>query len=294
VLSERRQQLSDRSMPGAPPDRERDDRRGGERSGRPALVRIADRGRWPLVLTALIAVFLIGAMLKPWASAPRHQALVQAPTPQPTAVSPSVEPDPLAGLRAQCEEPAGWRVYSRGGFLDLAVRVWRSVVPATVAIGPLDPAVPLIQVGPVNKAVGYCAPWTGTERPPDVSLVSAWRLGRDAGGSTAVPVALVRVAPDRASVLGALYAGPADRSGPVGGPDAGWPDGRYVFAVRAPTWERWWAIDVLAPGPGPRPSPGPGSSPGAGGSPDPYASSDPYASPDQTVSTIPAQRPASP
>jgi len=269
-------------MPGAPPDGERGDRPGGERSVRPALVRIADRGRWPLVLTALIGVFLVGAMLKPWASAPRRQALVQAPTPQPTQIPPSVESDALAGLRAQCEEPAGWRVYSRGGFLDLAIRVWRSVVPATGAIGPLDPAVPLIHVGPVNEAVGYCAPWTGAERPPDVSLVSAWRLGRDADGSTAVPVALVRVAPDRASVLGALYAGPADRSGPVAGPDAGWPDGRYVFAVRSPTWERWWAIDVSAPSSGPR------ASPGAGGSPDPYAS------PDQTVSTIAAQRPASP
>jgi hypothetical protein len=262
--------MSDRSMPGAPPDGERGDRRGGERSGRPALVRIADRGRWPLVLTALIAVFLIGAMLKPWASAPRHQALVQAPTPQPTEIPPPVEPDPLAGLRAQCEEPAGWRVFSRGGFLDLAIRVWRSVVPATAAIGPLDPAVPLVQVGPVNEAVGYCAPWTGTERPPDVSLVSAWRLGRGSDGSTAVPVALVRVAPDRASVLGALYAGPTDGSGPVAGLDAGWPVGRYVFAVRSPTWERWWAIDVSAPDPAPR------------------------ASPDLTVSTLSAQRPASP
>jgi hypothetical protein len=255
---------------------------------------MADRGRWPLVLTGLIVVFLIGALLKPWASAPRHQALVQAATPQPTEVPPSVEPDPLAGLRAQCEEPAGWRVYSRGGFLDLAIRVWRSVVPATVAIGPLDPAVPLIQVGPVNEAVGYCAPWTGTERPPDVSLVSAWRLGRDADGSTAVPVALVRVAPDRATVLGALYAGPADRSGPVGGPDAGWPDGRYVFAVRSPTWERWWAIDVSAPGPVPRASPGASDPPDGVASPGPAVTPDPYATPDQTVSTIPAQRPASP
>jgi hypothetical protein len=238
------------------PDRERADRRAGERSSPPAPVRIAGGGRGPLVLAALILVFVSGAVLKPWASAARPQGLVQAATPHPTEVAPAVEPDALAGLRAQCEEPEGWRVYSRGGFLDLAVRVWRSVEPATAAAGPLDPAMPLIQVGVVNEAVGYCAPWTGAERPPEVSLVSAWRLARDAGGSmAAVAVPLVRVAPDRASVLGALYAGPADGSSAADGTTAGWPLGRYVFAVRSPVWERWWAVDISAPSPAPSPAP---------------------------------------
>lgn len=260
------------------PDREPADRRAGEPSRAPAAVRIADGGRGPLLLAALILFFIVGAVLKPWASPTRPQGLVQGATPQPAVVAPSVEPDALAGLRAQCEEPEGWRVYSRGGFLDLAVRVWRSVEPATAAAGPLDPAVPLVQVGVVNEAVGYCAPWTGAERPPDVSLVSAWRLVRDAGGSlAAVAVPLVRVAPDRASVLGALYAGPADGSGPADGTAARWPLGRYVFAVRSPTWERWWAVDISTPS----------AARGPGWSPAPSAPASPAPSP-------PAERPASP
>jgi hypothetical protein len=260
------------------PDREPPDRRAGESSRAPAAVRIADGGRGPFLLAALILVFIVGAVLKPWASPARQQGLIQGATPQPTQVAPSVEPDALAGLRAQCEEPEGWRVYSRGGFLDLAVRVWRSVVPATAAAGPLDPAMPLIQVGVVNEAVGYCAPWTGAERPPDLSLVSAWRLARDAGGSlAAVAVPLVRVAPDRASVLGALYAGPADGSSPADGTATRWPLGRYVFAVRSPAWERWWAVDISTP------STAPGSAPGPVGSRPP--------SPDPS---LPAERPASP
>jgi hypothetical protein len=260
------------------PDRAPADRRAGEPSRAPAAVRIADGGRGPFLLAALILVFIVGAVLKPWAPPARPQGLVQGATPQPTLVAPSVEPDALAGLRAQCEEPEGWRVYSRGGFLDLAVRVWRSVEPATAAVGPLDPAMPLIQVGVVNEAVGYCAPWTGAERPPDVSLVSAWRLARDAGGSqAAVAVPLVRVAPDRASVLGALYAGPADGSDPADGTTAGWPLGRYVFAVRSPTWERWWAVDISTPS----------------AAPDPAGSLAPSPAPSQPPSP-PAGRPASP
>jgi hypothetical protein len=260
------------------PDREPADRRAGEPSRAPAAVRIADGGRGPFLLAALILVFIVGAVLKPWAPPARQQGLIQGATPQPTQVAPSIEPDALAGLRAQCEEPEGWRVYSRGGFLDLAVRVWRSVVPATAAAGPLDPAMPLIQVGVVNEAVGYCAPWTGAERPPDLSLVSAWRLARDAGGSlAAVAVPLVRVAPDRASVLGALYAGPADGSSPADGTATRWPLGRYVFAVRSPAWERWWAVDISTP------STAPGSAPGPVGSRPP--------SPDPS---LPAERPASP
>jgi hypothetical protein len=251
-------------------DRDRTDPRAGDRSRPPAAVRIADGGRGPFLLAALILVFIVGAVLKPWAPPARPPGLVQGATPQPTLVAQSVEPDALAGLRAQCEEPQGWRVYSRGGFLDLAVRVWRSVEPAIAATGPLDPTMPLIQVGVVNEAVGYCAPWTGAERPPDVSLVSAWRLARDAGGTpAAVAVPLVRVAPDRASVLGALYAGPADGSGPANGTTAGWPLGRYVFAVRSPAWERWWAVDISTPGASPVPA----------GSPAP---------------PLPAERPASP
>src|SRR4051794_21871850 len=108
---------------------------------RPATVRLGSHGREPVVLIAVLLIFLVGAMWKPWAGPARSRPLVQARTPQPT-VAVSASADPLAGIRAECEEPNGWRVYSREGFLDQTVRVWRSVEPAAAATGPLDPGIP--------------------------------------------------------------------------------------------------------------------------------------------------------
>jgi hypothetical protein len=217
-----------------------------------------------VVLTVAIVAFIVGAMWKPWAPPPQGRPLVQGPIPTAATETASGSGDPLGELREECNEPGGWRVYSHEGFLDQDVRVWRSVEPVAIASGPLDPSLPLIQVGPVNEALGYCAPWTGPERPPDGSIVSAWqvlpgtrRLGT-AGTEAAVPVRLARVLPTRATVLGALYAGPGGRPGPLDGRAAGWATGRYVFAVRAPGWERWWGVEVSTAGPFPsEPSSGP-------------------------------------
>jgi hypothetical protein len=227
------------------------------RSPRPATVRIAGRGREPVVLTVLILVFVVGAVWKPWAPPARGRPLVQGPLAAPSADRTSPSPDPLRDLRAECEVPGGWRVYSREGFLTRTVRVWRSVEPIAHATGPLDPAVPLVQVGPVNEALGYCAPWSGAERPPPDSIVTAWRLiaapskrdGTAPAGAIASRVRLARIAPTRGSELGALYAGPGDRPGPLDGAPRGWAVGRYVFSIAADGWERWWAVEVSSPGP---------------------------------------------
>jgi hypothetical protein len=56
-------------------------------------------------------------------------------------------------------------------------------------------------------------------------------------------------------VLGALFdagrgsareTGPGGRSNPDAAATSAWPAGRYVFALRAPAWERWWSVDVAA------------------------------------------------
>jgi hypothetical protein len=237
-------------------------------------VRIAARDRWPVAWAGLIGLFLVGALLKPWDTA----SLARAPSaPAPTgapASNPSTGPDPLAGLRDHCQEPLGWRVYSRELWIGRQVRTWRSIEPAGRAGGPGDRAIPLVALGPFVDAIGYCSPWTGPERPPDDARISAWRndAAGSAGGMTVLP--LRAIAPDVPTVLGAVF-GPPEPSRPAAGasraPDpnsAGWPAGGYVFALRAAGWERWWAVQVAEPDES---------------GPDPAASGNP-----------PASRPASP
>jgi hypothetical protein len=198
------------------------------------------------LLTALIVTFLAIALVKPWVGG----ALAPAP-PFPTpaaAASPSIGPDPLAALREHCQEPLGWRVYSRETWLGREVRTWRSVEPVSRVTGPGDPAIPVVALGPWVEALGYCSPWTGAERPPADATVSAWRRGDAArGGERLVVVVLRAIAPGEPTPLGALYG--AIDAGPDQPVEAatGWPAGRYVFAVRAADWQRWWVVEIAGP-----------------------------------------------
>jgi len=245
-------------------------------------VRIARRGRQTGWLFTIIAVFIVIAVAKPWAGGPRPpRPLVQGsfvlPTPTPAAF-----PGPPAAaeaLQLQCGEPLGWRVFTHEEFLGRTVRTWRAVEPALAAWGPLDPRVPVIQVGPLIDALGYCSSWTRADRPPADVAVSAWRIGgSDRDGETAVAVPLESLVPEWPTDLGALFS-PATgnapgRSGSATGsgspsaspsegdsrtgneigsvrdaPDVSWSLGRYVFAVRADGFERWWAVNISRPGP---------------------------------------------
>ena len=221
--------------------------------------------RWRLSLVA-VAGFLALAVLKPWGAT--------GPTPHaPVAVAGSAEPgrqliaaagpdDELADLRSNCDEPFGWRVYSREGpITGMPFRVWSSVTPATSASGPTDPAIPVVQVGPTIEALGYCAPWRGPDAPPENVAVAAWELepgpGPDDPG-TARPLSLVAVAPARPSQFSGLYH-EHDPSRPSAshGPDETWPHGRYVFRVSADGWARWWAVEVSHPWASSSPTPSP-------------------------------------
>lgn len=246
-----------------------------------ATVRIGRRGRQPAALVGMVAIFLVLAVAKPWAGPIRSKPLAQGsftiPSEAPIA---KLGVDPVAeALHIQCGEPLGWRVFTHEGFLGKTVRAWRFVEPAAFVSGPLDPAVPVIQVGPMIEALGYCSPWTDGERPPDGAVVSAWRIsspGRP--DSTAVAVRLESLVPAWPIDLGALFspgaaatpdpsgssgsippAGPSNPAGPPASPSVGdggiasagdrpWSIGRYVFAVRAEGWERWWAVNISRPG----------------------------------------------
>ena len=238
-----------------------------------ATVRIVGRDRWPVALTTLIAVFLGGALLKPWVGevlAPAPMVEAPAAADAATGAPPSIGPDPLAALREHCQEPIGWRVYSRETWLGRPVRTWRSLEPAVRAAGPDDPAIPAVPLGPYVAALGYCSPWDGAERPPAGARISAWRaapgVAGAAGGTGPTAVTLEHIAPDVGTVLGALYgpigtvrpsARPASGGAATGVPAAGWPAGRSIFALRATGWERWWAVDIALPDGPPVPASGP-------------------------------------
>jgi hypothetical protein len=231
--------------------------------------RISRPERGSAVLGALIGLFLVVAIAKPWtAPAGEPRSIPARATVAGLGPTPSATPD-LTDLRGHCQEPLGWRVYSREGWNDQTLRVWRSVEPATHADGPFDATIPVVQLGSRIEALGYCSPWTGQERPAADAMVRAWILFPDRrGGDPYGTVTLRSSAPETPTVLGALYgplvtvarpAAPGTLAGPAAG--QGWPAGRYVFAISSSGWERWWAVDIAMPRPEGPPAPMPISRP---------------------------------
>jgi hypothetical protein len=237
-----------------------------------ATVRMARRGRQTGWLVAFLSAFIVIAVAKPWAGGPRPpKPLVQGSFALPTATPVAIPGPPAAALalQLQCGEPLGWRVFTHEEFLGRTVRTWRAVEPALAAWGPLDPGVPIIEVGPMIDALGYCSSWTRADRPPADVAVSAWRIASDRAGETAVAVPLESLVPEWPTDLGALFSpaagnrparggsapgSPAIASGDGAGigsdaADPSWSLGRYVFAVRADGYERWWAVNISRPGP---------------------------------------------
>jgi hypothetical protein len=230
-------------------DREPRDREPRDRiAGPTTTARIVGRGREPVALTILIVAFLAVAIIKPWAGPTASPHLVQGPTPQPSIPAAFAGPSLPTSAWIHCGEPLGWRVYTRESFVDQIVRAWRSVEPAKAALGPLDPVIPLVQVGPVIDALGFCAPWTGADRAPDGSVVSVWRIDPTGPrGPTLELVPLESLVADMPSALGGLYrpATNPDHARVVHG--GGWAIGRYVFSIQATGWERWWAVESSRP-----------------------------------------------
>jgi hypothetical protein len=221
-----------------------------------SLVRFGAPDRGPGLLLVAIAIFVAVAVIKPWPDA----AAPAPPPPQPVQPLPTVVPsvDPLAGIRIDCQDPPGFRIFSRESWSRGTLRSWRSFDPVTDASGPLDPAIPDVPMGPGILALGYCAAWSGADRPPDDAAVLAW--ASSATGGSPVPVNLASASATLHPPLGGLYLPPTAGSSPAPskrpGPKASgapsevsdaptWEPGTYIFELAAPGWQRWWAITVL-------------------------------------------------
>jgi len=208
------------------------------------LVRMEGAGRRTTVLAVAIAVFVAVAIVKPWPSGTAPGFSFRPGTPPPTE-APSA--DPLAALRLDCQDPPGWRIFSREVWPGGVLRSWRSMIPVAGPTTPLNPAIPVIPISPDIAALGYCAPWAGPERPPDDVEVRIWWVRGGATGAAGVR----QVEPASASVtlrppLGALYAAP-----PSSGLDPFlWPPGTFVFELATPGYERWWGVRIQPGQPG--------------------------------------------
>ena len=222
---------------------------GGEHGGTSTLVRISRGDRGPAVIVVVVAAFLAIALIKPWPSGGGPRPTAQPVTPAPTPVATS---DPLAVIRADCQEPPGWRTFTRERWVNGSLRSWRSLEPSAVATSPFDPTIPLVPVISQVEALGFCAPWATPERPPDDATVLAWRINdrETPGPPQPEPLALQFASPTLRLPFGALYGAPVEddlsRS-------ALWRPGRYVFAVGAGAYQRWWAVQIE-----PLPPAGPG------------------------------------
>jgi hypothetical protein len=204
----------------------------------PSVAHLAATDRVPGRLTLVLVVFVAVAIVKPWPSGPGERP-PPAPVLPPPAATASV--DPLNLIRADCQDPPGWRTYSREAWSRGQLRSWRTLEPATSASSPLDPVIPSVPFVAAVLELGFCAPWTGVERPPDGATVRAWQILPEISRGEGRRASQIRVQPVGTTLTlpyGGLFRPPA-------GPDGNrWPAGRWVFEVAAPGWERWWAVEI--------------------------------------------------
>ena len=141
---------------------------------------VTDRGL--SVAAALVALVIGLAVVKPWVPASTAPPAAVAPAGEPRAAGPTAAATPrptndtavaLAG--PICLGAGAWRVASLETWRDQDVRVWRAVEPIADATGPLDPAIPTVPVvGLEIRALGWCAPAYGPNRPVGPALLQGW------------------------------------------------------------------------------------------------------------------------
>ncbi len=218
------------------------------------LVRPRGDNRRLFLGAAVTAAILALAVLKPWGGpgdASRATGLaapsagpdgVAAASPGPAA-TPTATPPGYDAPGGQCYPGTDWRLFAIETNAGRPLRHWLSIEPS-VAETPGDPTVPFVRIVTDRVlALGFCV-GSGPAGPGPLVEARAWAL---APGGAALPVALaplVEYMPRQRS-LGAVYQ-PPPASG--GAPDAGWPPGRYVFAVRqgpAQGDERWFGVEVV-------------------------------------------------
>jgi hypothetical protein len=204
----------------------------------------------PILLVSL-ALFLVVAILKPWAPPPFRgidPPGAAVPTVRPQA---SMTPDPAVAevrrVAAFCLEPNGWRVYADERWSDRDVRSWKTVQPIAVASGPTDRRIPVVGVSSrLVRAIGWCAPVAGTARPPSGSATRVFAVTSLPAGASAAQIVPPRLQPrDGPSSLGGVYGPPGGR--PLSTAAGGWPDGVFVFRIAGgpdDAFVRWFAIQV--------------------------------------------------
>jgi hypothetical protein len=204
----------------------------------PVVVRVpAPRRETAARVAVILAAFLAVAIVKPWPSSePRAAA-------SPVSRAASAEPRPtetISPVAGYCNDPVGWRVATVEQLLDgTALRGWGAVEPV-VATGPRDVRIRSFVVSSASvSALGYCAP--PYDIPPADAQVRIYRVDDRRAPEQ---VSVVRLGPNPASSLGALYRPPADAQTPT--PNApSWATGLYIFEVSAADgYQRWFGADV--------------------------------------------------
>ena len=216
---------SDRARPGTP------------------VVQLGSPGRTPFVLAALTAAFLGVAIVKPWPAPSGPSVELAAPSPTPT-IAPTL--DPLAVVHRECQEPPGWRTYSKERWSGGTLHVWMTLEPVSGHHAPIED-LPTVPYASEVLGLGFCTPDVPAERPPDGAVVHVWRV--DAADTSSPSAELVAIEPAIAGLelpYGALFLPPSSGSDPA--PDR-WASGRYAFQVVGPGngYERWRAVQLDPP-----------------------------------------------
>jgi hypothetical protein len=196
--------------------------------------------RWLVVVAVGLAIVVV----KPWSlgqTAGDTHPRATAPTaagPQLSVAGPiaAASSDPRAGVADICLDVGAWLVTSIERDRGRTIRVWRAMLPAPAATGPLDPLIPQMPVRSERVLeLGWCAPGEGANAPTQEASVDVWRT--EGGAATRIhPV--TPTAGDGPSAFGALYL-------PIGPAATSWDPGTYVFRHRSSDGqERWFSLRV--------------------------------------------------
>ncbi len=205
----------------------------------PVVVRVpAPRRDIAARVAIILAAFLAVAVVKPWPSTePRP---VPSPGGRAASTAPAAPTETISPVAGYCNDPVGWRIATVEQLRDgTALRGWGAIEPV-VATGPRDVRIPSFVVSSASvSALGYCAPPYDIP-PPDAQV----RIYRVDDRRAPEQVSVVRLGPNPASSLGALYRPPADAQTPTPAAPS-WATGLYIFEVSAADgYQRWFGADV--------------------------------------------------
>jgi len=225
-----------------------------ERVVLPATERLGRKGPEPVLVFLLVAAAFFVGVVRPWdwlapgGGVPEPQAgptqgiAGDAGATRPAAsgaatTRPTTPATPVA--ESTCAYPRTWRLATVQDWGGRTARVW-SAADAVIASGPGDPAIPFVSVVTSTvTALGWCAPVTGSERPPKAAVGTLYRIGTDGPHV----IGFDRLEPAAPDALGELWL-PVPQSV---GRRPPWAPGRYVIRLAAPggSFERYLGIEVV-------------------------------------------------